>query len=70
MSIIVLRLNTEELLNIEHGLTMMRTQALKHLAEIDPQSARANDMQKYYREKVEQLDAQIKVCKRTCDIEA
>lgn len=64
MSIIVLRMKPEELLNIETGLNMLKQNMLKKNSEVSIYDVNASNMKEYYSNKILELDEQIYMCKK------
>lgn len=64
MSIIVLRIKPEELLNIETGLNLLKQNMLKKNSEVSVYDVNASNMKDYYSAKVLELDEQIYMCKK------
>lgn len=66
---VVLRMNTQQLMNLENGLGLLHSKMVDRYNDVHPKDERASDLKGFYKEKVEEIAQQIKICKQALEVE-
>lgn len=59
----VIRLSTSQLMNVEQGLSLLHSKLMDRLNDVHPLDSRQVDLKAYYKEKITEVNSQIKECK-------
>lgn len=58
-----LTLTIDQLTNIVHGLDLLHSKTMDRLNSVSPLEGNGPDIKKYYREKLIEINEQMKVCR-------